>query len=173
MPFCLHSRTEPSCGLADFYHLSEASDLYYPGKTSMAAAGGKTATSKSGPVAADSDDDSQSESPESPVDCPKCGPKRPADQFLMCDECNTVCHMKCLVPPLKSVPEGDWYCDDCMPRPLIMTSWIPLTDVGAEHGGLCILVGSHEYGGLDEEGKIPYSQVCVQFAFLLCCGLMI
>jgi hypothetical protein len=161
------------CNFADFYHLSDASDLYSPGKVSLAASGGSKNSSAKRRVAVDSDndgDESEADSPDSPVDCPKCGPKRPADEFLLCDECNTMCHMNCLLKPLKTVPEGDWYCDDCMPRPLIMTSWIPLTDVDVAHGGLCVLVGSHEYGGLDsDDGKLPYSQVSTNSTTLSRC----
>lgn len=25
-------------------------------------------------------------------------------------------HLECLDPPLDSVPRGDWFCVDCMPR---------------------------------------------------------
>ena len=41
----------------------------------------------------------------------KCG-----DEFmLLCDGCDHGYHTYCLKPPLKHVPEGDWFCYDCMP----------------------------------------------------------
>lgn len=41
----------------------------------------------------------------------KCG-----DEFmLLCDGCDHGYHTYCLKPPLKEVPEGDWFCYDCMP----------------------------------------------------------
>ena len=41
----------------------------------------------------------------------KCG-----DEFmLLCDGCDHGYHTYCLKPPLKYVPEGDWFCYDCNP----------------------------------------------------------
>ena len=33
--------------------------------------------------------------------------------MLVCDGCDELFHMHCLDPPLRSVPEGDWFCDAC------------------------------------------------------------
>eukprot|EP00960_Hanusia_phi_P045330 757169-Hanusia_phi.AAC.1 len=33
--------------------------------------------------------------------------------MLLCDECDRGWHMRCLRPPLKEVPEGDWSCPKC------------------------------------------------------------
>ena len=57
---------------------------------------------------------------------------------------------------MKIVPAGEWYCPDCLPRPLILTSWTPLAEVDVKHGGLCMLVGSHTYGQL--ENRMQWSQ---------------
>ena len=32
---------------------------------------------------------------------------------LLCDSCGRGFHTYCLVPPLESVPEGDWICSEC------------------------------------------------------------
>ena len=41
----------------------------------------------------------------------KCG-----DEFmLLCDGCDHGYHTYCLKPPLKDVPDGDWFCYDCNP----------------------------------------------------------
>lgn len=41
----------------------------------------------------------------------KCG-----DEFmLLCDGCDHGYHTYCLKPPLLDVPDGDWFCYDCMP----------------------------------------------------------
>lgn len=41
----------------------------------------------------------------------KCG-----DEFmLLCDGCDHGYHTYCLKPPLKYVPDGDWFCYDCNP----------------------------------------------------------
>nr|AAL28651.1 LD09043p [Drosophila melanogaster] len=34
--------------------------------------------------------------------------------MLLCDECNAGTHMFCLKPKLRSVPPGNWYCNDCV-----------------------------------------------------------
>ena len=34
--------------------------------------------------------------------------------MLECDGCLKGFHLKCLRPPLKEVPEGDWYCPECL-----------------------------------------------------------
>eukprot|EP00946_MAST-07B_sp_MAST-7B-sp1_P003777 g3777.t1 len=33
--------------------------------------------------------------------------------ILLCDGCDNECHMYCLDPPLKTAPEGEWFCPDC------------------------------------------------------------
>ena len=45
--------------------------------------------------------------------CRVCGSKARAASMLVCDHCNQGYHMSCLQPPLKEVPEGDWYCPNC------------------------------------------------------------
>lgn len=34
--------------------------------------------------------------------------------LLLCDECDDAYHTYCLDPPLRSVPEGAWYCPRCV-----------------------------------------------------------
>lgn len=46
--------------------------------------------------------------------CHKCGEKDEPDRQLMCDECDMAYHMKCLDPPMETLPEEDeWYCPLC------------------------------------------------------------
>ena len=33
--------------------------------------------------------------------------------MLLCDGCDKGTHMYCLTPPLREVPQGDWFCPDC------------------------------------------------------------
>jgi hypothetical protein len=40
----------------------------------------------------------------------------PLDSLLLCDQCDTPWHMECLDPPLVVVPDGDWFCPDCVGR---------------------------------------------------------
>ena len=36
--------------------------------------------------------------------------------LLICDGCEGEYHMKCTRPPLQTVPEGHWECDECVDR---------------------------------------------------------
>ncbi|KAF9388785.1 E3 ubiquitin-protein ligase uhrf1 [Podila verticillata] len=49
--------------------------------------------------------------------CRICGGKEDEDNTLACDDCQFYFHMKCLSPPLETIPEGDWYCNDCYRDP--------------------------------------------------------
>uniref|UniRef100_A0A8C3G337 Bromodomain adjacent to zinc finger domain protein 1A n=1 Tax=Cyclopterus lumpus TaxID=8103 RepID=A0A8C3G337_CYCLU len=49
--------------------------------------------------------------------CRICRRKGDADNMLLCDGCDRGHHTHCLRPRLKSVPEGDWFCPDCRPKP--------------------------------------------------------
>mmetsp|Transcript_25433 Transcript_25433/g.31175 ORF Transcript_25433/g.31175 Transcript_25433/m.31175 type:complete len:363 (+) Transcript_25433:16-1104(+) len=40
-------------------------------------------------------------------------PDRPGS-IILCDGCDDEYHMYCLSPPLLSVPDGEWFCDNCM-----------------------------------------------------------
>ncbi|ESO00418.1 hypothetical protein HELRODRAFT_175839 [Helobdella robusta] len=48
--------------------------------------------------------------------CKICRKKKDADLMLLCDGCDQGHHMYCLKPPLKKIPEGDWYCPMCRPK---------------------------------------------------------
>ena len=52
------------------------------------------------------------------------------------------------------------YCPGCLPRPVVVTSWVPLGDDTPAQGGLCVLEGSHNI--LDLEPRVSYLQVCVR-----------
>ena len=48
--------------------------------------------------------------------CRLCKRKGDADKMLLCDKCDCGHHIYCLRPPLKVIPEGDWFCADCKPK---------------------------------------------------------
>ncbi|KAH8551559.1 RCC1/BLIP-II [Umbelopsis sp. PMI_123] len=54
--------------------------------------------------------------PEFEGGCVKCGKGDNEEQILLCDKCDNPMHTYCAVPPLKDIPEGDWYCDSCHPN---------------------------------------------------------
>ncbi|XP_039282442.1 bromodomain adjacent to zinc finger domain protein 1A isoform X2 [Nilaparvata lugens] len=49
--------------------------------------------------------------------CRICRRSSNPESMLLCDMCNKGHHLHCLKPPLKKVPEGDWYCPSCCPKP--------------------------------------------------------
>ncbi|KAB7493629.1 Bromodomain adjacent to zinc finger domain protein 1A [Armadillidium nasatum] len=48
--------------------------------------------------------------------CRVCKRQNDPNSMLLCDGCDGGYHMSCLRPKLKSIPEGDWYCDKCKPK---------------------------------------------------------
>jgi hypothetical protein len=45
--------------------------------------------------------------------CQDTAANRRTGAMLLCDNCNTGWHMKCLTPPLRRKPAGDWFCSRC------------------------------------------------------------
>jgi E3 ubiquitin-protein ligase UHRF1 len=46
--------------------------------------------------------------------CYICGGKDDPGTQILCDECDTAYHIRCLDPPLEAIPDtDDWYCPDC------------------------------------------------------------
>lgn len=51
---------------------------------------------------------------EDVTNCEICGRPDREDVMLLCDQCNQGYHMDCLSEPLTEIPEGSWYCDNCV-----------------------------------------------------------
>ncbi|KAI8342124.1 regulator of chromosome condensation 1/beta-lactamase-inhibitor protein II [Chlamydoabsidia padenii] len=47
--------------------------------------------------------------------CVKCHKEDNEEQLLLCDKCDAPIHTYCAIPPLKEIPDGEWYCDTCHP----------------------------------------------------------
>jgi hypothetical protein len=47
------------------------------------------------------------------VACQACHARSGAASMLLCDGCDRGYHMRCLVPALRGVPAGDWFCPGC------------------------------------------------------------
>lgn len=45
--------------------------------------------------------------------CEVCRSADDADNMLLCDKCNRGYHLTCLVPPMASIPAGEWFCQAC------------------------------------------------------------
>lgn len=48
--------------------------------------------------------------------CRICRRRGDGEHMLLCDGCDRGHHMYCLKPPVKTVPEGDWFCPNCRPK---------------------------------------------------------
>ncbi|KAH8340530.1 hypothetical protein KR059_000689 [Drosophila kikkawai] len=46
--------------------------------------------------------------------CKVCRRGSDPDKMLLCDECNGGTHMFCMKPKMRTVPQGNWYCKDCV-----------------------------------------------------------
>ena len=75
------------------------------------------------------------------VACEVCSETDEADTMLLCDECDSGYHAKCL--GLAALPRGEWFCERCAVRPHLGTAWLPLQDIKVGDGGLVVLAGSH------------------------------
>ena len=51
------------------------------------------------------------------VACQACSSRGGAATMLLCDRCDRGYHMRCLVPALTGVPDGDWVCPGCVGAP--------------------------------------------------------
>ena len=43
-----------------------------------------------------------------------CKSKDDEDSMLLCDGCDKGYHTYCVVPPIQTVPPGDWFCPKCL-----------------------------------------------------------
>ena len=44
--------------------------------------------------------------------CKECGGKEDPETMLVCECCEFFFHMKCMDPPLETIPDDDWYCSN-------------------------------------------------------------
>jgi len=45
--------------------------------------------------------------------CQMCNSAYKTDDLLLCDGCDLLFHLCCLNPPIRRVPDGDWFCEKC------------------------------------------------------------
>jgi remodeling and spacing factor 1 len=62
----------------------------------------------------DEDEDDDDDEEEEEIQCVVCDSPRDAQHMLLCDGCDDGYHMACLHPPLEAIPEGDWFCEECL-----------------------------------------------------------
>ena len=51
--------------------------------------------------------------------CKKCAKSDHPEYILLCDTCDAGWHTSCIRPAIMVIPEGDWFCPDCMHAELI------------------------------------------------------
>eukprot|EP01083_Nonionella_stella_P293457 998005_1 len=51
-------------------------------------------------------------------DCVVC---KDGGDLLCCDGCVNAYHLGCLNPPLKEVPQGKWFCPECVPLSTLLS----------------------------------------------------
>ncbi|KAM5129614.1 bromodomain adjacent to zinc finger domain protein 1A [Mantella aurantiaca] len=49
--------------------------------------------------------------------CKVCRKKGDSESMLLCDGCERGHHIYCVRPKLKCIPDDDWFCSECRPRP--------------------------------------------------------
>ena len=71
--------------------------------------------------------------------CERCGGSHDEATLLLCDGCDCCWHLACLRPPLRSVPEGEWFCEKCDPLGMVTARPPPTAErratPGAASGG--------------------------------------
>ena len=52
------------------------------------------------------------------------------DLILLCDGCDGEYHTFCVKPPLRKIPDSEWFCDECkadgkgVPKPDPVSKWV-------------------------------------------------
>ena len=64
----------------------------------------------------DNEPDYSSQDDADEVVCDVCKSGVNEESLLLCDGCDFPCHTYCLPTPLSSVPDGDWFCDECVAK---------------------------------------------------------
>jgi len=61
-------------------------------------------------------EDDEEEMDVESIMCTTCGGGEDEEKMLLCDGpgCENAYHMYCLSIPISAIPEGDWYCDECL-----------------------------------------------------------
>lgn len=67
------------------------------------------------------------QAPESPpshfdTNCEVCQSPDDEAHLLLCDHCDRGFHTYCLPQPLSSIPDGDWFCPDCIRHGIVPTA---------------------------------------------------
>ena len=104
-----------------------------------------------------------------------CHTCKDGGELLCCDFCPLAYHLKCLVPPMETIPNGDWRCPRCEAEPLEakierIHTWrwrdVPLQP---ETTGSNVATSELEDDVIAEEGKVekqPVKTYCIREFFV-------
>lgn len=90
--------------------------------------------------------------------CSICNTNKEDVDTILCDKCDGEYHMTCLVPPLKNIPQEEWFCPDCIKRSKF--------DDKTEHSKMKALSGilqSHGDLGVHELPESKYPKVLWEY----------
>ncbi|KRY80091.1 Chromodomain-helicase-DNA-binding protein 3 [Trichinella pseudospiralis] len=89
---------------------------------------------------------------------------RDGGELLCCDSCPSSYHRYCLIPPLTTIPEGDWHCPRCTcvepehrPEKILSWRWLELPPIPAEE----TKSAQSEEAGAGEEAASAGSEAAV------------
>lgn len=51
--------------------------------------------------------------PDRTINCRVCLTSDNRSEIVLCDRCDNEYHIKCLNPPLKTIPNDEWFCPTC------------------------------------------------------------
>lgn len=97
-------------------HLREASEAVASLSTALEQARAALSRAKTAKAAAQAEASRlalQLEQEERDEPCTVCGDRDDAESMLLCDMCDGAYHIFCLEPPLRSIPQGEWFCAEC------------------------------------------------------------
>eukprot|EP00928_Gymnodinium_smaydae_P077705 TRINITY_DN6112_c0_g1_i1.p1 TRINITY_DN6112_c0_g1~~TRINITY_DN6112_c0_g1_i1.p1 ORF type:complete len:472 (+),score=133.85 TRINITY_DN6112_c0_g1_i1:78-1493(+) len=89
--------------------------------------------------------------------CDHCGHAEPEPELLLCENfaqrCLGAMHISCLDPPLSAVPEGDWYCAQCLMPEKGASASKPARGAGASKAAITAAAKSKPKAGAEAKAK--------------------
>ena len=86
--------------------------------------------------------------------------------LLCCDTCNLVFHIKCLKPPLKTVPKGTWHCPVCVDEKKNNKRKKPSSSSSSKRTKSLIVRGREDKTTMTEVEAFPRQQYAQLFKLL-------
>ncbi|PNH00233.1 Bromodomain adjacent to zinc finger domain protein 2A [Tetrabaena socialis] len=121
------------------------------GKVKAAPKRTVAARAKKGPGGVDSGGDDGDQLCSEDLVCEFCSSPEHDESLLLCDTCNRGWHTFCLLPRLDRVPDGNWFCQQCLgqcaPRAAAATAAAPAAAPTAAPAAAAVVVATGGGGG--------------------------